>query len=337
MFLSIIIDLVIIIMVIHFTIANFVMGYNFHEPADKCVSEPNSCFTLMAANYLRKTKGAPMVMGSSESAPRVEGPVRKEGSDDLDLKAETSFAIETQTGKILYEKEPDKIFPIASITKLMTALVFLDNDPDWTKEITVLGWDVKNGGILNIGVGETVTVRDIFYVTLIASDNTAAMVLARSTGLNEVQFLKAMNKKAEELGMENSYFTDPTGLLRTNVSTAREVSYLAAAAFDQKEIARAAHMSSYEFITNGGRAATVKNTNQLLRGYYSNFPYEIEAGKTGYIDESGYNLVMLSKDEKGRDILAVVLGAPSNSDRFGGMKELLDWIFDSYEWPEKPQ
>ena len=123
-------------------------------------------------------------MAETEQAPQ------RIYSDVLDVKitAKSAIAVDAKTGAILYKNNAQEIRPMASITKLMTALVFLDYNPGWQKEVFTIASDRRNGGIIHLNTGEVMTIKDLFYTALIASDNDAAMALARSTGLDENEF-----------------------------------------------------------------------------------------------------------------------------------------------------
>lgn len=330
MFAGIIVNLVIIIFVAYLTIVNIAMGYSFNSYKDECLKEDSGCYTMSAAGFLRLKNKKATILGANEESS--VGPWRIEQKEDPQIEAKGVLVADSNFKKILYFNNNEEIMPIASITKLMTALVFLENNPGWEQEIMMTKADEKIGGIINVGRGEVVTVKDLFYITLIASDNNTAMALARSTGLTEVEFIKAMNKKAQVLGLFKTYFTDPTGLHRTNVSTAGEIIRLALEAFEKEEIQEASS-ATYTFTTLlKNKVRTVKNTNHLVRGIYRNFDYEFLGSKTGYIEESGYNLVMQVENEEGNELIAVLLGCESNPERFSDMKTLINWVYDSYKW-----
>ena len=335
MALSIIIDLVIIFCVAHLAIANVAIGYVFKDSPDDCLREGASCNSLITADFLRKQKEEPVVL-SVETVRTPEGPQLIGGYEDPKLEAKSYILVEPESKKVLYAKNTEEVLPIASITKLMTALVFLDNNPGWDTVVQMTAGDETEGAVSNFLRGEKVTAKDLFYAMLIGSDNNAAMALSRSTGLAEVDFLKAMNRRAAGIGLANTYFTDQTGLLRTNVSTARELSILALDAFSNEDIRKVSSMPYFTFRTLDKKISrTVKSTNQLLRGIYGSLDYEVLGSKTGHIIESGYNLVMYVSAKDGRRVLAVILGTMSNPDRFGYMKEIIDWTFENYTWGGK--
>ncbi len=249
---------------------------------------------------------------------------------DVETTAKNILAVDAKTGKILYEKNPQEIVPIASITKLMTALVFLDYNSGWQKEFYTISSDRRNGGIIHLNTGEVLKIKDLFYTALIASDNDAAIALARSTNLSEKEFINKMNEKAKLLGLNNTNFADPTGLNKKNVSNAKEIVELLNFALENKQIQIATSTLNYEFEVKGKnytRFVKLQNTDLLLRSYLN-----IIGGKTGYLDSAGYCLAVKIKGKKGQEIFVVVLNSETNFDRFQDVKAVSDWIFNNYNW-----
>lgn len=258
-------------------------------------------------------------------------PVEKEGVFDLEIYASSSMAIDRKTGAVLWEKNSSEKRPIASITKLMTALVFLDTNPDWSAIYQLQKEDVRVGGKSYIYPGDQVTVKDLFYLTLVGSDNTAAVALAKSTGMTEDKFIVKMNEEAKNMRLEYTSFQDIPGLSQNNVSTAKEVLTLAKRSLANDKIREATLQASYEFKTVAGRPVSVYSTDYLL----SAFPVDginIFGGKTGHTDEAGYCFVGDFKNEAEREIISVVMGTNSNEDRFAETKKLVRWVYDNYAW-----
>jgi len=235
----------------------------------------------------------------------------------------------------LFTRRPDEPQPIASITKLMTALVFIDNNPGWDEVYEIRFEDKIEGGRLNLFLGEQVTVRDLFYTSLIASDNGATIALVHSTGLGEEEFVLQMNAKAQALGLAHTTFSDPIGLSATNVSTAREVAWLAQAAFAVPEIRQATVNREFSFNTLNGREKKIESTDDLLFVASPGAP-EILGGKTGYTDEAGYCYVGYMKGLDGRTVISVVLGASGRNDRFRASRDLADWALNYFDWAGRP-
>ena len=250
---------------------------------------------------------------------------------EFDLDGVSGIVIDIKTKDTLFNKGADKQLSIASITKLMTALVFLDTNTDLDDIYRVTKKDRREGGRIYIYTGERIKIKDLLYLSLTASANTATIALVSSTGLSQDEFIVRMNKKAEDLGFKNTFFYDPTGLDDFNVSTAREISKLANIAFYTELIGDAILNESYSFVTLDGRNVTAYSTNELLYSLTNN-KIKILGGKTGHIDSSGYCFVAKFKDIKGHDIISVVLGAQDVNSRFSETIKMIEWVYGNYEW-----
>lgn len=247
----------------------------------------------------------------------------------LRIRAKAALILNLQTGEVLYQKNPMAQLPIASLTKLMTAVTFMNMNPDLDKTILIERRDVYRANWTVLGYRERITVRDLLYAALIASDNAAARALARASGLSPKEFIDRMNQTAVSLGLLNSRFTDPTGLDEGNVSTAVDCATLLWTAFQNDEIAEILQTTEYKFRTSR-RVHTIRTTNRLLRDGKPEL-WEIMGGKTGYIRKAGYCLVTRARNTAGDDIVAVVLGGATSTTRFADMRRLLIWGFQSIE------
>lgn len=246
----------------------------------------------------------------------------------MKITAQSAMVIDKNTGLILWQKNPAYKRPLASITKLLTALVFLDHNPGWDKPVTITAGDYRQGGRTYIYAGEKISLTDLFNIALVASANSATVALARATGLTEEGFVSAMNAKTRELGMKDSVFVEPTGLDPQNMATAADIIKLAQAAFGRPEIQQATTAAEYHLkVLNNSRTYIFKNTDKLLASYLN-----IQAGKTGYLDEAGYCLVSEVLNHKGHGVLISVLGSATDADRFQDLKVLAQWAFDNYRW-----
>ena len=289
-----------------------------------------------AVNYnlpifnIQEQNGQEVVLLSQKViSPSKEKIPHKEDNFSLGVKmtAQSAAVMDKNTGIILWQKNAQEVRSIASISKLMTVLVFLEHNPGWNQEITMLREDETMGAVNDLLRGEVVTVRNLFYTALISSDNNSAKALARSTGLSEEEFVAEMNTKALDLGLKNTKFVEVTGLSEYNVSTALEVLELAKVAFGNSEIKNAVSRRTYDFVAISGKNHRVYSTNHLLGSYL-----DISAGKTGYIGAAGYCLVAQVIDKEKNPIISIVLGSSSNDDRFKDLKILSAWIFDNYNW-----
>jgi len=247
------------------------------------------------------------------------------------ISAERGAVLAANDHFFLFTERADEVQPIASITKLMTALVFLDNNPGWNQAYTITGADKVEGGRLNLFLGDRVTVKDLFYTSLVASDNGATLALVHASGLSEDEFVKKMNDKAADLGLKQTAFAEPVGLSENNVSTAREVALLAQAAFQRPEISEATTKADYEFQTLNGRDKRIESTDYLLfdSGEKS---LTVLGGKTGYTDKAGYCFVGRLRNESGQEVISVVLNSQDKNGRFKDSQSLANWVFTNYHW-----
>ena len=236
------------------------------------------------------------------------------------VRAQAAIVYNPSTHEILWESNSLELRPIASITKVMTALVFLEQQPNLRAEVVVSRRDVRRASTTYLRRGERLTLHNLLHLALVASDNAAARVLARVSPWGTVGFVEQMNRKAEELGLGDTVFADPSGLHLDNVSTAYDLSRLITHATGQPEIASIMRKSSYRLRTSR-RRLTVRNTNKLLAGRLV-----VHGGKTGYIDASGYCLAAVVKVPGSDPLAVVVLGAWSNSGRFAEVRRLVDWV-----------
>jgi len=256
-----------------------------------------------------------------------------ENSLGMEMTAESGIVVDERSGKILWEKNSEQSRAIASLTKLMTALVFLDNNPGWDKEVEISSADWREGNVYIFKTGEKVKVRDLFYSMLIGSVNSSAAALARSTGLSESDFVAQMNEKAHDFGLVKTTFAEPTGLSSENQSTASEIAAILATALTNRDIKDATSRSEYtvKIATPEERTAHWHSTNWLIDSYLNKNPYTIIGGKTGSITDAGYCLATEVRKDK-QNLIAVVLGSNSNETRFQDAKAIIAWAFKNYRW-----
>ena len=262
-----------------------------------------------------------------EDPDTTDEPQKITSSAGPTLQSEAAIVMDARTGAVLYQDDSDKVWWIASLTKLMTAIVFLETDPDFDQVITYSIADSEIGAKLYCYEGETLRVRDAFMTMLVGSANNVTNTLVRSTGLTEAQFVARMNAKAQELGLENTTYADPTGLELGNKSTAREYTQVVQEAAKYIEVYQAANTEYYYFaMQNTGDPHRIKNTNKIINYY------DFILGKTGYLDESLYNFTSKARDASGNEIITVTFGSPSSTVRFNETSSLIDWTFENWEW-----
>lgn len=223
---------------------------------------------------------------------------------------------------VLFSQNADAPVPLASITKLMTALTLHDRGLDMEKTVTISADDIKGGAIPYLIPGDEVSVRDLWNLMLIVSSNDAAAALARSTGLSETEFVEVMNAQAKKLGLTHTHFADTSGLNPDNMSTAREIAAMARVAFSIPEINHESELGEYVFTPKDQAPRHAKATN-LFSSSISLPGFELLGAKTGHIAESGYNLVVAARGKSGT-FIGVIAGAPSVWERFTFMRELLN-------------
>lgn len=276
-----------------------------------------------------------LILWQSESGAIINNDVKiikfNPNAPVISLAADKGTVLSINDRVFFYNKNSDIVQPIASITKLMTALVFLENNPGWGKTYMISEEDAVEGGRLNLFTGEKLKIKDIFYTSLVASDNGATLALAHASGLSEAEFVKKMNEKAITLGLKKTIFVDTVGLSDNNVSTAREVALMAKEALDKQEIREATESKEYIFSTLNGREKKIESTDYLLFDSEKN-NFQILGGKTGYTDEAGYCFVGRFKDINGREIISVVLNSSGKNERFRESKSLVNWVFNNYDW-----
>lgn len=245
---------------------------------------------------------------------------------DYDLPAENGVILDCQEDNLYFAKRADRAWPIASITKLFTAYTFLDYNPGWETNYEMKSADKREGGKIYLFTGDKVKVKDLFYFSLVGSDNTATAALVSSTGLSEQEFMEKMNAKIKSLGLKNTRLADPVGLGDGNISTAREVAEFARIVLSDPDIKKASLAKKYEFTTAQGKKKSIASTNDLL-GSFPDSGIEILGGKTGHVNSSGYCLVSRFKNKENKEIVTVVLGASSESSRFNLTKKLVDLYY----------
>ena len=246
------------------------------------------------------------------------------------LTAKSAIVIDAVTGEALFKYHADDPRVLASLTKLMTAVIALEQRPVWSRTVTIAAADEVGGGRLRLNAGARFTWRDAFASTLIASTNNTAMLLMRTSGLAPQIFLREMNIRAATLGMWDTVFYDPSGMDVHNVSTARDLARLARYAFANQNIRRYTTTGKYTFTSYAPAsvAKEVKNTNRLL---VVDPDIYITGGKTGYLEESLYNLAVRVR-QNGREVIVVTLGADSREKSFNETKSLAHWAFINYVW-----
>jgi D-alanyl-D-alanine endopeptidase (penicillin-binding protein 7) len=239
------------------------------------------------------------------------------------LKSASAIVLDQQ-GNIIYGKDVDTVRPIASITKLMTAMVILDAGLDLEEKITITKEDrdlIRLTGS-RLEYGATLSRREMILLALMSSENRAATALGRTYPGGMDNFIKHMNRKASGLGMRDTHFADPAGLRSENVSTASDLAKMISAAESYPLITESSTTTRMEVRPYARRGPLVYgNTNRLLK----NKNWDIELSKTGYINEAGRCLVMQANIE-GEDVSIVLLNSFGKLTPFGDSNRLRKWM-----------
>jgi serine-type D-Ala-D-Ala endopeptidase (penicillin-binding protein 7) len=238
------------------------------------------------------------------------------------LHAAAAIIYNPETNQVLWESNSQDKRSIASITKVMTATVFVEADPDMNTKVTVDRADVRYASTTYLRANDVLSVGEVLHLLLIASDNAAARVLARVSPWGSGGFVARMNEKAAELGLTNTSYADPSGLDADNVSSAYDMARLISYASSDQRIASIMRLPEYTVQTDR-RTIAIHSTNQLVR----KGDIDVLAGKTGFISKAGYCLAtLLQLPEANQQVAVVVLGARSNSGRFNETRNLFQWL-----------
>ncbi len=242
----------------------------------------------------------------------------------MDLRSSTALVIDQTTQRVVYSKNPDPVHPIASITKLMTALVVLESGQDLDEQITVTEEDVDNLRFTrsHLRVGVHASRLDFLRMALIASENRAASALSRSYPGGTKAFVQRMNAEAARLGMANTHFEDASGLNGNNVSTAHDLAILVQTAIQYPRIHEITTTASVSVpVGFRGRMVVFHNTNPLI----AHSDWDIGLSKTGFINESGQCLVMQATIN-GHPMVIVLLDSRGRYARIGDANRVRKWL-----------
>lgn len=253
-------------------------------------------------------------------------PVKKDEFISPIIEAPSAVAMDNQTGAILYERNGNTQRQIASITKLMTAVIILEENELSTTVTISKEASSTDGSEMFLHNKEKITVENLLYGLLVQSANDAAEALAEFNAGSVDKFVEKMNTKARELGLINTHFQNPVGFdSKDNYSSAIDVARLARYAY-QKDFVKKVGVIKETKVQSTDQAYTheLKSTNELLDSYL-----KIKGLKTGTTDKAGPCNVAIAENDKGNDIITVVLGSPN---RFQESKALIDWVFRAYIW-----
>lgn len=243
----------------------------------------------------------------------------------LNLKSASLVVLDQPRARVLMAREPDKVMPIASITKLMTAMVVLDARLRMDEVLTIGNDDVdrvKMSGS-RLRVGTRLTRREMLHLALMSSENRAASALSRHYPGGRPAFIKAMNAKARALGMSHSHFVDSTGLSKLNVSTAMDLVRMVGAAYRYQSIRQFTTIDRHVIKVNTGGKLTYLNSNRLVQT--RSREWQIDVSKTGYTSEAGRCLVMHARI-KSRPVIVVLLNSWGKLTPIGDANRIRRWV-----------
>lgn len=245
--------------------------------------------------------------------------------DELDLKSSVALVLDQDTKEVLFSKNSGAVLPIASLTKLMTALVVTENKMPLNEVLSITQDDVdlEKGSRSRLTVGTQLTREQMLHLALMSSENRAANALGRSYPGGVSAFVVAMNRKASDLGMRDTHYVEPTGLSSNNQSSARDLATLVSAAHRHRIIRELSTSPEYQ-VEVGKHQLQFHNTNRLI----ANPSWEIGLQKTGYISEAGRCLVMQAK-MAGRQLIMIFLDSNGKYARLADAERVRKWMTES--------
>jgi len=248
-----------------------------------------------------------------------------DASDSLELKSGVALVLDQDTDEVLFSKNSQAVLPIASLTKLMTAVVITEANLPLEEPITITDEDIdtEKGSRSRLKVGTQLRREEMLHLALMASENRAAHALGRTYPGGLPAFVMAMNQKARDLGMSDTHYVEPTGLSSRNQSSARDLATLVRAAHEH-QIIRELSTSPEYLVEVGNRQVEFHNTNGLVK----NPAWEIGLQKTGYISEAGRCLVMQAT-LAGRQLIMVFLDSAGKYSRIGDAERVRHWLMQS--------
>ncbi len=240
--------------------------------------------------------------------------------------------VDNSTGKLLFSKRAEDEKPIASITKIIGAYVFLNEKPDLSEKVCMEQKDEVDGGRLKLPVGSTMKAKDFLYSSLIGSANNSATALIRLSGLTKNDFIDKMNSLAEDVGAKDANFVDSSGISPDNKATVKDLALLGRKVFDNNQIRQISGLKKYTFkYDNGKKKKTVLHTSPIVSNNSSYF--KVLSAKTGYLPEVGNNLIvkLQSKKSSKNQIIVALMGANTRNTTTQDAIKLGKWAFSNYK------
>lgn len=261
--------------------------------------------------------------------PENQPVVAAQAASGPEITAVSGILVDGDTGEVLWEKDSRKLAPLASLSKIIAAKVFLDTRPTLSN---VVGYSVKDeeynylycnpweSAKLRVDDGETMTIEDLLYSALVGSANNAVETLVRASGLSRDAFVANMNDLVHSWGATSTHFIEPTGLSPENVSSPYEYAIIAREALSNPILKKVAGTWQYSFSTiNTNEKHTLTNTNSLI----NSDKYNMLASKTGYLNEAGYCLMTEVRDDKGRKLIAINFNSKDKASSLSDNEQLI--------------
>ncbi len=281
-----------------------------------------SVFNIFSINY--------SATDFAQNLNSLIGPIRNLNSKDIELNSRASIIIDAQSNRVLYSNNAQDSLPIASLTKIMTALVALDKFGSQLSTVATVPVEAVKvtGSKMSLYANERITIHNLLKGTLIESANDAATTLAYATADTPDQFVSLMNQKAVQLGLTQTHFTNPVGFDDPqHYSTARDLAELSRVAMENEIFANIVKISKTTVKDVSGKFVHQLNTTNKLLGQFEN----VIGVKTGTTDEAGESLVAAVEGDSGQKVIVVLLDSPN---RFQEGKKALDWALTAYSWIE---
>ncbi len=288
------------------------------KPKTPAKSSPSRTAVARARAAARAKAAAAQRQQREASSPKF----KRDAAGNLvpDVRAAAAIVFNPSTGEVLWEENSHESRSIASLTKMMTAVTFVADDPDMSQSVVITRADTLNASVTHLRTGDRVTWGDLLHLTLIASDNAAARALARTAEGGTAAFVGRMNDMARQLGLTDTHYFDPSGLIAANVSSAYDMSHLIAFAVADERLGPIMRTAEY-VVKTPAREIPIHSTNKLL-----STDIDVLGGKTGFISKAGYCLATLLQIPQGSQVAVVVLGAANSATRFWEARHLFNWV-----------